>query len=56
MKIKGIGNKRAEQIAAYRITKGSFSSIEDFLQIEGFTQKILDNILLLKVAETILSE
>lgn len=56
LKVKGIGKKRAEQIAAYRITKGAFQTLEDFLQVEGVTQKILDNILLLKVAETVLSE
>lgn len=56
MKIKGIGNKRAEQIAAYRLTRGMFHGIEDFLKIDGFTQKILDNILLLRIAETMLGD
>lgn len=56
MAVKGIGSKRADQIAAYRLTKGEFHAISDLLNVEGFTRKVIENIILLRIAETILTD
>lgn len=48
MTLPGIGESKAKSIISYRETKGSFSSIEDIMQItgikEGVYQKIKDQI------------
>ncbi|MGN1271553.1 MAG: helix-hairpin-helix domain-containing protein [Lactobacillus sp.] len=38
-KLNGIGEKKAEQIIAYREQKGSFKKIEDLMQVSGIGEK-----------------
>lgn len=38
-KLNGIGEKKAEQIIAYREQKGSFKKIEDLMQVSGVGEK-----------------
>lgn len=38
-KLNGIGEKKAEQIVAYREQKGSFKKIEDLMQVSGIGEK-----------------
>lgn len=38
-KLTGIGEKKAEQIIAYREQKGSFKKIEDLMQVSGIGEK-----------------
>ena len=38
-KLTGIGQKKAEQIIAYREQKGSFKKIEDLMQVSGIGEK-----------------
>lgn len=38
-KLNGIGQKRAEQIIAYREQNGNFKKIEDIMQVSGIGEK-----------------
>ena len=38
-KLTGIGEKKAEQIIAYREQNGSFQKIEDLMQVSGIGEK-----------------
>jgi competence protein ComEA len=40
--IKGVGEKRAEAIIAYREKNGSFKSIDELAEITGIGQSIVD--------------
>lgn len=40
--LKGIGEKRAKAIVAYRELNGSFSSVEDLLNVKGIGQRVLE--------------
>ena len=40
--LSGIGNKRAEAIVAYRDAHGSFSSVEQLLEVKGVGEKVLE--------------
>lgn len=40
--LKGIGQKKAEAIVAYRKQNGNFKSIDDLLKVKGMSQRILD--------------
>ncbi|MBI2969752.1 MAG: ComEA family DNA-binding protein [Gammaproteobacteria bacterium] len=42
MSIKGIGEKRAEAIIAYREQYGPFKSVEQLLEVQGVGNAILD--------------
>ena len=42
MSIKGIGEKRAEAIIAYRNENGSFSSIEQLADVKGVGLTVVD--------------
>ena len=44
VKIKGIGQKKAEAIIAYRKANGNFKSIEDVGKVKGIGPKILEKI------------
>ncbi len=43
MSIKGIGEKRAEAIIAYRDQNGSFKSIEQLADVKGVGLTVVDN-------------
>jgi len=40
--IKGVGEKRAQDIVAYREKNGPFSSVNDLAKIKGIGQKTID--------------
>ena len=42
--LPGIGPKRAQAIVAYREEHGSFSSVEELLQVPGIGEKVLEGI------------
>lgn len=42
LELKGIGQKRAESIVAYRDQHGPFSSIEELANIKGIGKKIIE--------------
>ena len=42
MTLDGVGEKKAEQILAYRTEHGYFSSIEELAQVSGIGQKTID--------------
>ena len=39
--LKGVGEKKAQAIIAYRKSHGDFSSIDDLLNVKGIGEKIL---------------
>lgn len=41
-KLKGIGEKKAEAIVAYRKANGNFTSVSDLTKVKGISQRILD--------------
>ncbi|MBQ7896567.1 MAG: helix-hairpin-helix domain-containing protein [Oscillospiraceae bacterium] len=43
-KLPGIGKKTAESIVEYRRQQGNFESIEELLEIEGFSEKSFQRI------------
>lgn len=43
-KLTGIGEKKAEQIIAYREQKGSFKKIEDLMQVSGIGEKTFESL------------
>lgn len=43
MSIKGIGEKRAEAIIAYREEHGPFKTVDDLAEIEGIGPAIIEN-------------
>lgn len=50
MTLKGVGQKKAEAILAYREQVGEFKSIEDLINVKGIGEKILsDNVERLKI-------
>ena len=40
--IKGVGEKRAEAIIAYREQNGSFKSVEELAEVRGVGQSIVE--------------
>ncbi|MDD6466636.1 MAG: ComEA family DNA-binding protein [Erysipelotrichaceae bacterium] len=44
MMIKGIGEKKADDIIAYRIEHGYFQTLEDLMNIPGIKQKTFDQL------------
>lgn len=42
MAIKGVGEKRAEAIIAYREQNGPFKSVDDLAAVQGIGQAIVD--------------
>lgn len=42
MQVKGVGEKRAEAIIAWREKNGPFKSVEDLTQVDGIGQSTLD--------------
>lgn len=42
MEIKGVGEKRAEAIIAYREQNGPFKSVDDLAQVSGVGQATVD--------------
>lgn len=42
MQVKGIGEKRAEAIIAYREKNGPFKSVADLTEIDGIGQSLLE--------------
>ena len=42
MLVKGVGEKRAEAIIAWREKNGPFKSIDDLMQVDGIGQSTLD--------------
>ena len=40
--IKGVGEKRAQAIVAYREANGPFKSVDDLTLVQGVGEKILD--------------
>ena len=44
MKLPGIGKKRADDIITLRNRKGHFNSPEEILEIQGISEKLLENI------------
>ncbi len=40
--VKGVGEKRAQAIIAYREQNGPFASIDDLVRIKGIGKKIID--------------
>ena len=44
MKIKGIGEKKAESIVEYRSKNGKFKSIEEIMKVSGIGKSIFDKI------------
>jgi competence protein ComEA len=41
--LKGVGEKRAKAIVAYRELNGKFSSIEDLLNVKGIGEQMLQH-------------
>ena len=44
MKLDGIGEKRAEDIIAYRQSVGRIDNVDELLKVDGIGQKTLDGI------------
>ena len=44
MKLDGIGEKRAEDIIAYRQSVGRIENVDELLKVDGVGQKTLDGI------------
>lgn len=44
MKIKGIGEKKADAIIEYRTKNGNFKSVDDLQSVNGFGKKSVDAI------------
>ena len=44
MKLKGVGEAKAELIITYREAKGGFKNITDLMKIKGIKQKFFDKI------------
>lgn len=42
MTIKGVGEKRADAIVAYRKEHGAFASVDDLTQVDGIGQSTVD--------------
>jgi len=42
VKVKGIGEKKAERIIAYRDEHGKFSSIDELKNVKGIGEKIVN--------------
>ena len=42
MTVKGVGERRAEAIIAYREEHGPFKSVEDLLAVQGIGRQIID--------------
>ncbi len=42
MTIKGIGEKRAAAIVAYRDKHGSFKSIDELIDVQGISESLVD--------------
>nr|WP_277601599.1 ComEA family DNA-binding protein [Colwellia sp. Arc7-635] len=40
--LKGVGEKRAKAIVAYRELHGKFNSVEDLLNVKGIGQRMLE--------------
>ncbi|HEY7840041.1 MAG TPA: helix-hairpin-helix domain-containing protein [Gammaproteobacteria bacterium] len=43
MAVKGVGEKRAEAIIAFREQNGPFKSVDDLLLVKGVGQAIVDD-------------
>ena len=43
MTVKGVGEKRAEAIIAFRQQNGPFKSVDDLLLVQGIGQAIVDD-------------
>lgn len=41
--LKGVGEKKAEQIVEFRKKNGEFKSVDDLKKVSGIGQKILDD-------------
>ena len=41
--LKGIGQKKAEEIVRYRTKNGAFESLNDLINVKGIGQKTIDN-------------
>lgn len=39
MSVKGIGEKKAEAIIAYRLANGSFKSVDELVNVKGLGEK-----------------
>lgn len=44
MRLEGIGEKRAEDIVAYREEKGGFRKIEEIMEVPGIGEKVFEQI------------
>ena len=44
MTLTGVGETRAQAILAYRETHGSFSSVEELMQVEGIKEKTYEKL------------
>ena len=42
MSVKGIGEKRAAAIVAYRDKNGSFKSIDELIQVQGISESLVE--------------
>lgn len=40
--LNGVGMKRAQDIIKYRETNGAFTSVEQFLEVKGIGEKVLE--------------
>jgi len=46
LKLKSIGDKKAQKLVQHRLENGRFNSISDLVQIEGFGEGVVTNLLL----------
>ena len=44
MTLTGVGDTSAQAILAYRETQGSFSSVEELMQVEGIKEKTYEKL------------